>query len=340
MLTELFQGRLSVNIIGVDNGAGLSVDARLIYQVLTNSGMAVRWSKRFHPYRVMRMLNKARLGGVVQCDINLFLEQCHPGWFPYARHNLLIPNPEWFREEQLEYLKGIELVLCKTKSAEIAFQKLGKSPQWIGFLGEDHFGGAIAATKPLCALHQVGRSELKGTRHVLEVWRRHPDWPTLTVLQREPATKSDCVESSDSNIRFIRERVSDAELLVLQQEHSIHILPSEAEGYGQSLSESLSVGAVVITTDAPPMNEIVTGAHGVVVSAGEGVPFKLGFRFQVDQLALEKAINNVLSLSVADREKIGSAARQWFLDNNARFYKDFPALLKAVVNGDSIHLRV
>lgn len=321
---------MSVNIIGGDNGAGLAVDAQLLLQVLAETGLWASWSKGRQPRRVWRAFRAAGLGKLTQYDVNVFLETVLPHWLPYARKNVLIPNPEWFRAENLAHMHRIDRVLCKSESARQMFAGKGYRAQWIGFSGKDHFAGELAAGHALSALHQAGRSEHKGTRFVVEAWRRHPEWPMLTVLRRSELSAPDFDVSPANNIRFIHERLSDEAMLSLQRQSPIHVMPSEAEGYGQALSESLSVGAVVVTTDAPPMNELITRERGVLVRAGAGVPMNFGFRYQVEAAALEAALAEVFAWGREARLAVGQAARQWFVENHSRFCHDFSAVLSDV----------
>jgi len=318
---------MSVNVVGGNNGAGLAVDAQLLLNVLAESRLWATWSKGRQPRRVWRAVHGAGLGRWAQCDINVFLETVLPNWLPYARKNVLIPNPEWFREENLAYMHQIDRVLCKSESARQMFAGKGYRAQWIGFSGKDHFAGELAAGHAPSALHQAGRSEHKGTRFVVEAWRRHPEWPMLTVLRRSELSAPDFDVSPANNIRFIQERLSDEDMLALQRQHPIHVMPSETEGYGQALSESLSVGAVVVTTDAPPMNELIARDRGMLVGAGTGVPMNFGFRYQVEVAALEMTLAEVFSWSREARLAMGQAARQWFLENHCRFCHDFSAVL-------------
>lgn len=264
-------------------------------------------------------------------DVNVFLERFHPSWFPFARHNVLIPNPEWFMEEQMAHLPGIDVVFCKTQHAVEVFNRLGKTTRWVGFTSSDHFNGTVAASQPLRALHLAGRSIDKGTDVVVAVWRLHPEWPALTVVQRPHVGKFGLDTTPAPNIRFLTHRLEDQEILALQRGHALHVLPSEVEGYGQTIVEALGVGAVVVTTDAPPMNELVTGERGVLVGVGPGTPMRLGVRVQADALALDSAIAQALSWPAETRTVIGMAAREWFTCNDARFRVEFVQAVKSLV---------
>ena len=61
-----------------------------------------------------------------------------------------------------------------------------------------------------------------------------------------------------SNVTIVRQKMPLPELRRLMATTGIHVCPSACEGFGHSINEARSLGAVVVTTDAPPMNELVT----------------------------------------------------------------------------------
>lgn len=317
---------ISVNIVGFDNGAGLTEDAKIVSDALVAAGFKVTWSKRYRPSKFVQFIKRR---GILNWtlpwyDVNLFLERIDPLWFPFASRNVLVPNPEWFSPEMQIHLGGIDLVLCKSREAQMVFGALGARTCWTGFSGRDRGPNPIAPTRPLKALHLAGRSEHKGTKCLLNVWRKHPEWPELTVVRRALNEKSEIDVDYSTNIRFITHRLTESEVLDLQRNSGLHILPSEVEGFGQSLIESLSVAAVTITTDAPPMNEIVRPEHGVLVPATIGEALCLGRRYSAVESCLESAIADVLRWPDSTLSACGSAGRAWFVSNDLRFRADFP----------------
>ena len=263
-------------------------------------------------------------------DVNVFLERFHPSWFPFARHNVLIPNPEWFMEEQMAHLPGIDVVFCKTHHAVDAFSALGVRTLWVGFTSEDKFNGELAARQPLRALHIAGRSIEKGTAGVVELWRRHSEWPALTVVQRPHVGALALDTTPAPNIRFLTHRLEDAEIRSLQCEHSVHVLPSEAEGYGQAIVEGMSAGALVVTSDAPPMNELIQADRGLLVRGSFGRQMRMVRRIHVDAVALEDAITQLLASTDEARTAMGMAAREWFTCNDKLFRVGFADAIRAL----------
>ena len=122
-----------------------------------------------------------------------------------------------------------------------------------------------------------------------------------------------------ANIHHRIDYLDGAELARLQNAHRFHLCPSEAEGFGHYLVEALGVGAVVLATDAAPMNELVTPERGLLVpwtrSDRRGL---VDFHF-VDAAGIEAAVERALALTADECERIGQAAREFFLDNDRRF---------------------
>ncbi len=109
----------------------------------------------------------------------------------------------------------------------------------------------------------------------------------------------------------------------------VHLCPSETEGFGHYISEALSTEGIVITTHAPPMNELVDEDFGFLAEFSGRSPAGYGERFTVDAESLEMAISLVLSLTADEKETMGERARDAFLANKLQFEADF---LEAAAN--------
>ena len=131
-----------------------------------------------------------------------------------------------------------------------------------------------------------GRSELKGTSTLLNVWLRHPEWPKLTVIGRHTYLRG----YARPNIEVITEFLDGQRLRAEMNTTAVHLCPSETEGFGHYINEGLSTGALVITADAPPMNELVSSDTGLLVPHRAVQRQHFSERFLVDPDALEAAV--------------------------------------------------
>ena len=105
----------------------------------------------------------------------------------------------------------------------------------------------------------------------------------------------------------------------MQNETAIHLCPSEAEGFGHVIVESMSVGALIIISDAPPTNEIITGANGLLVESERSEAMRLGRGYFASRDDLARKIGQALTMSEQQRNSLGQVARAWFDANETAF---------------------
>jgi len=323
-----------INLIGWRNQAGLSRDLALLQDVLTGAGHEVRVNGLTPPRRLKRLWLRLRSGGP-PWDLAIFVEKVVPSWMELARHNVLIPNPEWL--EETPGLRRVDAVWTKTRFASEALGNLGLPLREIGFstLDRGHLAPERDGTRQWhCALHVAGRNRTKGTAPILDIWRRHPEWPSLTVVAAwsEPQSRP---ADLPPNIQLVDHFLDDTRLAALQRQCGLHLCPSEVEGFGHTLVEGMSVGAVVLTTDAAPMSEIVAPTRGFLVPAQSLEPMRRGHRARVEPALLEEAVAQVLGLPESRLQEIGREARDWFEANDRAFRQRLVSAVEALLLPDA-----
>jgi len=310
-----------INIIARSNGVGLDSDVTLLTQALEQAGHKVTFS-----HCRSRSLLKKWLCRKPQYDANIFLERIFPVWYGAADKNLLIPNQERFPERHIKRLEKIDHVLCKSHHAKDIFSALGVSTKYISFTSKDiHLNDEIPNYGIF--FHLAGRSTLKGTDTILKLWEKHPEWPTLTIVQH----KDNAPESVPSNVRLIAEYLPYAELIKLANKHGIHLCPSLSEGWGHYIVEAMSCSALVVTTDAPPMNELISNERGVLVPFHKKEPRHLGTNFSIDSDLLEKEITKLISEKNESKQIKGKLASEWFVENNQQFASNINSALSEIL---------
>ena len=335
----------SARIVYHATGLGLINDAMLLAAALRRLGIDVMETPR-RGCRVCRVLDRVTdsvrrgpVGGLFRrargtprrmaaevVDVNFFLERAFPAFVPFARRNVLIPNPEWFEKRWIWHLGLVDAVFCKSNHAVGLFRQHTPAVERIGFTSRDRSGSTVRPCHPADArwLHVASAGLNKGTAAVLQAWQAHPHWPGITVLQsRRPA-----LGRSGSNVNYRAERVDDEQLVHLMSGSSVHLCPSEAEGFGHSIVEAMSCAALVLTTDAPPMNELVQEDRGVLIPAAEAVPQRCGEHFRVSATALAASVERVLGMNNSAIEHRRAAARLWYEDNNRQFEKRLAVALR------------
>ncbi len=337
----------SVNVIGWDNNAGISREIALIREVLAGSGFSFHFTPASgrppqkmarirHGLREYRLAAWHRLqrrrrarSAATRFDINIFLDRPEPVHFASARVNCLIPHQEWFQPAWKPFLKSLDSVLCLTREAERIFKSISPRADYLSFTCLDRCDSKNERDYQRF-VHVGGKSPQKGTPLVVETWRRHPEWPSLTVIQslgQAPTVQA-------PNLRMVTHHVSDDELRGLQNEAGIHLCPSQAEAFGQTLAEAMSCRAVVLTTDASPMNELVTPERGVLTATSGSWAFGLGTRYNVSVEALEQKVNELLAMQPEQRRALGERGRAWFEANDAFFRARLPELLRELARAN------
>ena len=324
---------LHANVIGKSNQVGLARDLTLLQGVLEGLGLRVSltlidreqaarrrspWTQLGAHYRRFRRQHVSQ-----RVDVNVMLEHVWPQYLHDAAINIVVPNPEWFDRHDQRLLRYVDHVWAKTRYTEQLFQSLGGLTTLIGFDSYDRYDGAVAKRRQY--FHLAGKSSMKGTERLLDVWCQHPEWPQLTVVQHKPPTH----QIHAANIRLMAGYLSVAELRELQNQSLFHLCLSRTEGWGHYIVEALSTAAVTLTVDAMPMNELVTDERGILVPYSEVGTQRLAQTYEFHPAALERAIEETLTMSDEQCASIGAQARSWFLHNK----DSFPDRVRAAIAG-------
>ena len=303
-------------IVVKSNGYGLTRDAALLADALTKAGVETA-TAGIHDRPVLDRLLGRRLARRI-----IHLERVFPQWTGAAEVNVLVPNQERFPRRHLGRLRKVDLILAKTNEAIGSFAECRVPVEHLGFTSEDRFDPGVAKDWNR-VLHLAGGSTLKGTEDVLALWKRHPEWPELVLVQK----RQNAPLRVPPNVQLISGYASDEELRRLQNECGIHLCPSRSEGWGHNLVEGMSCGALVITTDALPMSEHVRADYGMLVSAVHTKPRHLGTCHFVDVGALERTIAAAIAMPVSRKAEMGRLAREGFLEIDSAFRERVGRLL-------------
>lgn len=307
---------LKINLFIREFPYGFSKDRIILVQELTKLGHEVHC---YHnPSHSSSLKWPEKDPQIQKADINIFVEDVKKMWIDYADKNYFIPNAEYCRTS-LENLLACDIILCRTRDCEQAFSNVHPHLYYLSFTSEDHFIPNVEKDYYL-PFHSCGASPLKGTQNLAAVWGSHPEFPILTLV-RASSKKG----TKLSNIHEIREFVPLAEFSLLQNQHGLHLCPSRGEGFGHYILEAMSTGAVVITTNAPPMNEYIKDRRFLVKTCAT-IKNTYGHMYDVDQKDLEKVITRVLSMSHEELEAAGKANRDFFLKKREDFYTRLEAL--------------
>ena len=311
-----------VRIVARGNAVGIGRDVEILRTVIGGWAPPPPFSGHRSINPLWRWLGRPRKGSTI-----MFLERVATRWLRSAEQFILMPNQERFPRRLLGTLRHVDHIFCKSRHAKAIFAEHHGSVHYSGFTSIDRrIPGAAQDFREF--FHLGGGSSLKGTEMLVELWRRRPDWPRLTVLWHR---RGGMEGQMPANIRMVSHYLPDEELRQLQNACGVHLCPSLSEGWGHYLVEAMSCGAVVVTTDGPPMNELVSEGRGVVVPYARSEPRKMGVNFHIDVAALERTVDELEAASPARCRELGGAARAWYEENDAAFSSRLEALWDGIV---------
>lgn len=281
-------------ISNISNGVGLQRDYELLRHQLQIRGHVVQ-GVQFN----------AKPPKAHPADINIFLEVVNPIFFSTAPKQWAVPNPEWWFTDWDKY--PWDLILAKTRDCERIFKaKVGEKCQFLGWLARDLYDASIPREPKF--LHIAGKSQFKNTPAVI-AGCQHAKVP-LTVV--------------GEHVGPVRRRVTEQELVSLMNSHFCHVMPSAYEGYGQVLHEARGVGQIIITTDAPPMNELIPA---MLVPPESTMKYHEGTLYKVSALAVSRVVRTVKALSPTMVQAYADQARFQYQQEKLAFHKALDELV-------------
>lgn len=304
---------MNICIVLNKNARGLATDADLLTKYLTDLG-----------HDVSHQQFDDEFSGTTILDLSIFLEVSPRFLLDMAPVNWLFCNPEFVNGPDIGSIhSNFSKVFCKTREAQkVCSDIFGGIVHFTGFMSKDKFNPSIKREQKF--LHVAGNSRMKGTEAVIDAWRwkragRGIEAPLIVV--------SDWVadENLPTNVTVLRD-ISEEELSILQNQCRFHLQPSGTEGWSHTIHEAMSVNASVLTTAAPPMDEIKS-AHKVQATGWE--TYNLAKVYQVSALDIHVAAKELLELH--NLKFVEEETREEFLRGNEFFKTAFAEHLEDFV---------
>jgi len=324
-----------IQLIAFDNGVGNSQDFRLLQQALSQGDHQVAVRVISRPERRARRgalryywhgLSRRWRQPAPTFDLNLFLEHVYPQALNDARHNVFIPNPEWLDRHDGRWLSYIDALWCKTQLTQTRLSPVGLPCHYLGFMSEDLYLPQVAKLPKF--IHLAGKSRMKGTQSLIDCWRVHPHWPTLCIIH---SGKLPLHTQGAANIELCAEYLPKDTLQQRLNAHAFHLCTSQTEGWGHYIPEAMSMQAVVITLDAPPMNEHIHADSGVLLAAHQQGYQHWAPLYAFEHAALIAWMESWLQQpTLARYQPLGATARAVFLRQRQAFPLRLNALISAL----------
>lgn len=212
--------------------------------------------------------------------------------WPRTKPLYLMPNIEMYELNERHYWRA-NVILCKTALCARYFNKWFRqegNPRDTRVVYTRHTTTnlALLVQKELAAnpgptappkqfanvsfLHTAGKSIQKGTRQVLDCWLREPDLPRLDFYVDQELYNGSFSDygprlTKSPNVYLHTGRLSATEFGHVVAQGRYFLCPSMMEGYGHYINQARSANAFIITTNAAPMNELITPSSGALIHA-------------------------------------------------------------------------
>lgn len=285
---------MKINIISTNNGVGLYQDYLILQEILSE-----KHEVNFIDFR--RPVH-------IRADVSIHLEVVESRLLATAPKNILVPNPEWFSPNWKRFIPSFNQIWCKTHETERIFGQMSKNCVYTSFTSRDHYLPEISKDKIF--FHNRGKSSHKGTNAVLTAWRDLFGKMYINSFIKLPGKKGLIINTT---------RLSENDLKVIMNSCLFHVCPSEVEGFGHYINEAKSTGAIVLTTNAAPMNELVSKEFGRLVPITRTGVHNLGVTNYISPMELTLIMNDILHLSEKELSLMSGKARQSYLDNDKYF---------------------
>ena len=222
-------------------------------------------------------------------------------------------NPEWIVEQDLARIQNgsVDIFLTKTLDAQARISAAfpGVESVFTGFASQKLHCSGIKMSYDK-AVHVRGFAQQKGTATILKAYERGlQGLPECVCTMRtfDPAVPK-FVSRIGANCRIVFKDIDQSGMDRIVARRGLHLCPSEREGFGHYIFGPMSIGAVVLVPDSPPMNELVDASCGLLVPAiVEDRGLYSNATVSVDDLA--EALRHFMAMELERKLDMGQRAR-------------------------------
>ena len=305
---------------------GLHNDALILKQTLSDYTVHLQSYNEIEIYQT----NPTNL---VKDHIVIFLEHINQNYIDCKRV-LFFPNYEYLTKSDVKFMhSNVDLVCCKTQcTKKYIYNVLKIDIKKVIYTGFSSINKFYKIDKKINGfLHIKGVSNKKNTEILINTWLKHPEWPILHIIQQyDYSIDTDIVMN---NIIITQRKLDEKELMILMNTYTFHICPSVCEGYGHYICEGLSCGAVVITNNCEPMNELITCNNGILINDCniQETEMKI-FECKITLTNVEKVIEHCMSTDTTQISILKTNAKSSFQYNLKEFTNNINIILKFIYN--------
>ncbi len=277
-------------------------------------------------------------------DINIFIDRINKIELMYtAKINILSANHELLLNEQhyenqIPKIKKLDYVFAKTRYG-LKIIKLLKEKYDLKFTIYYIGHTTIFPHKNIhkrdytTILHLAGAHHFKNTDTIIKCWMKYDNLPPIIIGCYDMCIKNSLMKyltkeeydkiKENKKITFINSNMNFNDVVTMKYYYAIHLCPSMTEGYGHYINEGRITKSLVITSNFPPMNELIDDKSGILMNCESLYTRSNGSElciFDIDTVA--NTIFDVQKLSIDQINKFGENAYEKYIADTADFYKN------------------
>lgn len=213
---------------------------------------------------------------------------------------------DYYKEDTVSDFNIYDFLICNTKRHYSVFKNHIQAYYVPWGTDVELFNVKERSNPELVFYHSAGMSVRKGTEFVIDAFIKGKIYKHAKLILHSQISieknfnyKKDYLEQY--NIEVIEETVPAPGLYHLAD---VYVYPTKLDGLGLTMYESLASGLPVITTDYPPMNEVINNEVGYLVKVDYLRTRKDAYYWPLS-IVKEESLIEAMNYYISNRNKIG-----------------------------------
>lgn len=303
-----------IRLIKPYNTKGLDADANIFRDMI----------QKVYPYYTIIIDTQDAILNSMD-DVHIYISNTSEHLLKWAKVKMFMINHELFmqKDKDVHILKNIDIVLARNN---IGFEwatnvkdkynlryevKLIKFTSNIPTIDIEKNWNMI--------LHTAGEHHWKQTDAIMKAWTTYDDLPTIIITCTDQCYRNiqKLVPSKlPKNVILYKSLIPKDEFVKLKNRIGIHLCPSIVEGFGHYINEARKVKSLVITSNLPPMNELIDSLSGVLIDCTDVGKKKNGADLCfISSENIYNAVMRTINIDINNRKKMINIAHENFLND-------------------------
>jgi hypothetical protein len=236
-------------------------------------------------------------------DIQIHLETPCRAAMPWARTNIVVINPDWWRTNSWAWALrpvaegGMNRFVFKCNAAKALLPEVGDRASIIPWRSPPLERSVGSKSKNAIFLLGGSVNKLKAAKQLIPWWK--PEDPPLTVYGATEAIAS--LGVPPPHVTYKPGYLSEEEKQRIQQSATYHVVASAAEGFGYTFAECATLRAIPLWTALPVYEELwgsALGTLGKIAVTPNPPSDKLESGYSMSEAAFRTAMESLVGDSV------------------------------------------